>query len=231
MKFTNLISRNRGIKRIIRNYKKANWIAINNALNNIDWHSYIDCLDINSAWGKFKNTLNEIYDRNIPNIIIQHKKDMPWFDDEIHRLCVKKGRLRKKYKRTHDPHYKEFSDCRKKFRMTIKTKMRADLNDSSNLNPLTKKFWSYVKNTSNSTSIPDSIHRDHVYAKSHERQAEFTTHSFMINSQLVAAIKLMSILKMIYVLISNLTKTQLDLYSKVLIRKNRLVLTAYQDSF
>ena len=47
LKFTNLISRNRGIKRIIRNYKKANWIAINNALNNIDWHSYIDCLDIN----------------------------------------------------------------------------------------------------------------------------------------------------------------------------------------
>ena len=173
LKFTNLITRNRGIKRIIRNYKKANWIAINNALNNIDWHSYIDCLDINSAWGKFKNTLNEICDKNIPNITIQHKKDMPWFDAEIHKLCVKKDRLRKKYKRTHDPHhYKEFSDCRKKIKMTIKTKMRADLNDSSNPNALTKKFWSYVKNTSNSTSIPDSIHRDHVYAKSHEKQAE-----------------------------------------------------------
>ena len=33
MKFTNLISRNRGMKRIIRNYKKANWIAISNEIN------------------------------------------------------------------------------------------------------------------------------------------------------------------------------------------------------
>ena len=52
--------------------KFTNWIAIHIALNNIAWHSYIDCLDINSAWGKFKNTLNEICDRNIPNITIHH---------------------------------------------------------------------------------------------------------------------------------------------------------------
>ena len=50
--------------------------------------------------------------------------------------------------------------------------MRANLNDSSNPNVLTKKFWLYVKDTSNSTSISDSIHRGEVYANSHKKQAE-----------------------------------------------------------
>ena len=173
LKFKNLICRNKGAKRHIRNYKKANWRAINNVLNNINWFGYIDCLDINSAWDKFYNVLNEICDNNIPNITIQHKKDMPWFDAEIHKLCLKNDRLRKKFKNTLDPHrYKEFSDCRKKIKLTINAKMRANLNDSSNPNDLTKKFWSSVKNTSNRTSIPDSIHRGEVYANNHKKQAE-----------------------------------------------------------
>ena len=98
---------------------------------------------------------------------------MPWFDAEIHKLCLKKDRLRKKFKNTLDPHhYKEFFDCRRKIKLTIKAKMRANLNDSSNPTVLTKKFWSCVKNTSNSTSIPDSIHRGEVYDNSHKKQAE-----------------------------------------------------------
>ena len=98
LEFNNLICRNKGAKRHIRNCKKANWCAINNALklNNINWFGCIDCLDIDPAWDKFYNVLNDICDNNIPNITIQHKKDMPWFDAEIHKLCLKKDRLRKK---------------------------------------------------------------------------------------------------------------------------------------
>ena len=57
MKFKQLISRNKGRKRVIKNYKKANWREINSTFNNINWHECIDCMDINSAWKNFKEIL------------------------------------------------------------------------------------------------------------------------------------------------------------------------------
>ena len=74
LKFKNLICRNKGAKRHIRNYKKANWRAINNAVNNINWFGYIDCLDIDSAWDKFYNALNEICDNKSLILLFSIKK-------------------------------------------------------------------------------------------------------------------------------------------------------------
>ena len=53
--------------------------------------------------------------------------------------------------------------------------MRATLNDPSNPNALTKKFWSYIKNVYNSASssrIPYSAYRNGVYANDHSKQAD-----------------------------------------------------------
>ena len=114
MIFSKLISRNKGSKRTIRNYKKANWRDINNALRIINWHRSIDYMDINSSWDNFKLILNSICNQHIPNITIQSKQTLPWFDSDIHKLCLKKERLRLKHKRTNNPvHYKKYSDERK----------------------------------------------------------------------------------------------------------------------
>ena len=48
---------------------------------------------------------------------------------------------------------------RKDIKLAMKSKMRSTLFDSSNRNTLTKNFWSYGKNASNSNRIPDSICR------------------------------------------------------------------------
>ena len=40
--FNKLISRRKGLNRTIRNFKKANWREINNALNDINWHQHVD---------------------------------------------------------------------------------------------------------------------------------------------------------------------------------------------
>ena len=49
--------------------------------------------------------------------------------------------------------------------------MRANLNDKSNQNVLTKKFWSYVKSTSNTSRIPIQVHRKEVYGNDAKKQA------------------------------------------------------------
>ena len=171
--FKKLICRNKGPRREIRNYKKANWREINIALNRINWDNHIDYLDIDTAWNNFKETLNSICNQHIPSITIQQKQNLPWFDSDIHKLCLKKERLRQKYKHSHKTeHYKKYSETRKDIKAAIKSKMRATLNDPSNPNALTKKFWSYVKNISNSSRIPDSIYRNGVYANDHRKQAD-----------------------------------------------------------
>ena len=67
------------------------------------------------------------------------------FDSDIHKLCLKKERLRQKYKHSQKTeHYKKYSEARKDIKAAIKSKMRATLNDPSNPNALTKKFWSKI---------------------------------------------------------------------------------------
>ena len=56
--------------------------------------------------------------------------------------------------------------------------MRANLNDKSNPNVLTKKFWSYVKSTSNTSRIPTQVHRKEVYANDAKKQADLFNEYF-----------------------------------------------------
>ena len=74
-------------------------------------------------------------------------------------LCRKKERLRAKYKITKNPdHYQKYSNCRKDLQNLIQEKMRSNLDDEDG-DPaiISKKFWSHVKATSNSSRIPETV--------------------------------------------------------------------------
>ena len=142
--FNKLISRRKGLKRTIRNFKKANWREIKNAFN--DWHQHVDYLDINSAWNNFKEILNSVCNQHIPNITIQSKQNLPWFDSDIHKLFLKKDRLRLKYKQSQNRvHYQKFSQVRKELKATMISKMRANLTDTTNPNAITKNSGHTLK--------------------------------------------------------------------------------------
>ena len=142
----------------IFNFSKANWESLNYDLCRVPWDSLLKSCDIHAAWPKFKSVLNSLCEKHIPKIKVDGKNSPPWFDSDIHKLCRKKERFRKQYKDTGNEAYNtKFKDCRKEIKKTIKLKMRSNFDDDSNPNFVTKKFWSYVKSSSNSTRIPDSI--------------------------------------------------------------------------
>ena len=60
-------------------------------------------------------------------------------------------------------HYLKYTTARSNLKKLIKTKMQTNLFDESHENAITKKFWSYVKSTSNSHRIPDSVHYKHKF--------------------------------------------------------------------
>ena len=70
---------------------------MNRFLHNIDWHNHIDYNDIFTCWNNFKNILSCACDQYIPTITVKDDRNRPWFDAEVHKLCIKKERLRSQY--------------------------------------------------------------------------------------------------------------------------------------
>ena len=70
-------------------------------------------------------------------------------------MCLKKERLRASYNENKDPKFhKKLCQARKELKNAVKIKMRANFEKP---NSIAKKFWSYVKSASNTSSIPDRV--------------------------------------------------------------------------
>ena len=163
-------------KREVYNYKRANWEALNQDLNCIDWDSKFQG-DIHEDWQIFKRTLFDLMDLHIPKVKIGGICQPSWFDAETHQLCREKERLHKEYKGTDDPdlklsRYLKFSMARKKFKEVVSCKMDNSFDDEDDSGLITKKFWSYVKATSKNTRIPELVFLDETYKSNPCEQAE-----------------------------------------------------------
>ncbi len=169
------VDRIRTVKREALNFKKANWSALNSDLGAVNWE-HILTGDIETAWATFKETLECSIERHIPKIKIGGKPQPPWFDAEIHQACRRKERLHSVYKGTTDPslraqRYFKFSNSRSEFKNLVTSKLSTSFEDNDDPNKITKKFWSYVKATSNNTRIPELVHLDGVYKNASLDQA------------------------------------------------------------
>ena len=159
-------------KRKIYNFKKADWKAINEQFAKTDWNSILDGNDTHSAWHDFKTKIFAVIDHHIPKITLKNAQNPPWFDSDLHKVCLKKERLRAAYKENNDPaSYKKFCQARKELKNTVKAKMRANFENFEKPNSITKKFWSYVKGASNTSRIPDRIFYEDKHAKCPNKKA------------------------------------------------------------
>ena len=158
------IERKKPLKTKSFNSKRANWDQLNIDLNNIDWISFLDCLEPDLAWSKFKQLLNYFLEIHVPKITIRHNSEPPWFDADCYIKCREKERLHKKYKRTKSMSDElKFVNCGREFKNLIKSKMRDNLYCSNDRNTITKKFWAHVKSKSKSNRIPEVIrHKESI---------------------------------------------------------------------
>lgn len=110
-----------------------------------------------------------------------------------------KEKFRKLYKQSNNPsHYEKFKLYRKDVKKLIKEKMRSNFDDDENENIITKKFWSYVKSTSNSSRLPDCMSAKGKFRNNPRRILQiFLILIFMSNSLKRAITILTLILEMI----------------------------------
>ena len=167
-------------KRQIYNFKKANWVGLNEDLSKVNWHTLINSNDdIELSWQKFKSTLLVNVDKNIPKIKIKSEFQPPWFDSETYELCRKKDRLRAAYKKSKsDETYMKFSDCRRELKHLVKKKMKDNFTSESEPDAITKKFWSYVKSANKSHRLPNSVSYNGCHRTKSSDQAELFNNFF-----------------------------------------------------
>ena len=165
-------------KREVYNFKRANWDGLNSDLKSINWDSELNG-DIDMAWFSFKQTLFNLMDKHIPKIKVGGVPQPSWFDAQAHHACREKERLHQIYKGTPDSEanlklnrYLKFSTARKKFKNLVSQKMGDSFDDGEDSGLITKKFWSYVKATSNSTRIPELVRLGDIYKSNVLDQSE-----------------------------------------------------------
>jgi hypothetical protein len=60
------------------NYSRANYVKINNYLNEIDWETKLQDLDIESLWNTFYGILNDVIVKFVPKVKNKSKKFPIW---------------------------------------------------------------------------------------------------------------------------------------------------------
>ena len=176
------VKRIKTAKRDALNFKRADWVSLNSSLRDVNWE-HVLVGDIESAWSTFKSVLSSKVNEHVPKIKIGGKVQPPWFDAETHQSCRKKERLHNLYKSTEDPvlrteRYLKFSNSRKEFKNLVSRKLGESFDDDDDSNLITKKFWSYVKATSNNTRIPEMVHLNDVFKTDHTDQAHLFNNYF-----------------------------------------------------
>ena len=159
-------------KRKIYNFKKANFSAINSELKKIDWDTLLnEDDDINITLHKFNFTLKSICDKFIPRITIKSGFQPPWFDSELDSICKEKNKLINKFKASKDARIlDEIKNVRKKFKKTCEKKKRDNVINDDDPALIKKKFWSYLKSTSNSSRIPETVnHKGKFRSKNRDK--------------------------------------------------------------
>ena len=103
----------------------------------------------------------------------------PWFDKETFNLHQKKTKLRLKFKETQrSEDYERYSDCRKEFKMVLNEKMRSYVEDDSDSGLLSKKFWKYLKSTSGSSRVPETVNYGSRFRNNPSGQSELFNEFF-----------------------------------------------------
>ena len=166
-------------KRKTYNYRKANWIDMNNSLRLVNWDRALGSLDPHVAWPRFKSILSDICDRYIPKRTVKCQFEPPWYDTECDKIRRKKEKWRKRAKSSNnESDRKKFQSFRKQFKQVMNEKMRLNVEDDSDPALISKSFWSHVKSKTKSTRIPETVHYGTRFRSNISDQSELFNECF-----------------------------------------------------
>jgi hypothetical protein len=139
------------------NFLKADFVAINKKLSDIDWSFLKPISDIDVMMEAFYSKLNDIFSICVPRSLRFYKsKYPPWFNSSIVKQLRQKQKLWLKYKQSKSPlFYDEFKSIRKIIKLEIKrAHCKYILQVEQNITKDPKSFWSYIDCIKKNNFIP-----------------------------------------------------------------------------
>lgn len=139
------------------NFRKANYEAINNALEVHDWN-FISILPLDMAVNKFYEVINNIISQFTP-VFTSSKSKPPWFSREIIRLIQNKNNARRKWLKTSsDRDYEMYSNIRRVVKNSIRMAHKNYIQFiQDNVHNNVKLFWQYSKLNKKSNTYPNEF--------------------------------------------------------------------------
>ena len=158
--FTAFIKAPRKSVRTVYDYAKGDLNGLRDALKSTDLSSLIsDSDNIDNDWQRWKNTFLSIVSAFIPRKVIKGRNPLPWINSDILHKIKQKDSIRRRLKVNPTGYLKEKY---RRLRSEIKKLLRVSrenyyisIDSSFKDNP--KRFWSALKQTSKSCSIPDRV--------------------------------------------------------------------------
>lgn len=145
------------VKRIVYNYKRANFPLLREELNAISLATLVtDCTDIDTAWSKWREAVESRIDKCVPQVEVKDSTAPPWFDSEIRHLFNLKTTIWKKAKKSNKPsHWAKFRKIRNELKSAMSRSYKEYIQNLGTIckdNP--KRFWSFFRSKTKRKCLP-----------------------------------------------------------------------------
>ena len=131
-----------------RDYKSIDYVALNNALDNIDWPNIYFLYSIDDKINFLQEKVLSLFDKYVPekNLILT-KNNKPWFNKYIKELINKRDLAYKKWKKfKFDDFYVQFKSLRILVNKEINKAKREFYKSKFEKNIGSKKTWNLIRN-------------------------------------------------------------------------------------
>lgn len=142
-----------------RDFKNADYSAINLNLERIDWDSIVNISDLDLCVQNFYSVINAEITNNVPIKSASVQKFPAWYDNELRDLISKKNDFHRMYKQTGNlEEYIKFKQLRAQVIRLSRVKYREYLLSlEKEISSNGKRFWSYLKKLKRYPDIPNNM--------------------------------------------------------------------------
>ena len=135
---------------------RANFNQMRCIISNSPWNVCNLIEDVSKNWDFIEYNINAAIEKSVPKKYVKKGRSVPWMTKDIKKLCTKKKRLYKKFKKSGcQVAEKQFKECSNNLKKTIRKRHSVyslNISKTAGINP--KKFWNYVRsNTKDSSQL------------------------------------------------------------------------------
>ncbi|XP_055604744.1 uncharacterized protein LOC129752979 [Uranotaenia lowii] len=140
-------------------YKNADFQAISDVLNSVDWESELTLSDPNAAAETFSHVINYIIDRHVPKRLMNENSRAPWITKELRQMKTLKCKAFRYYNRLKSQdakdHYRKLNSAYKKASSRCYRNYLTRLQRNFKNSP--KSFWKHVKDQRREFGLPTNM--------------------------------------------------------------------------